>query len=107
MFVNKEKVQNMKRVASAIVLATLGLNSVTASAAYADGYSYYGAPAKHRAPANMLYGYVPGETTTFFNVVGYGYTHGGSTVRYNGYVPYPYGGRWWQRPWPSGPVVWW
>lgn len=80
--------------------------------AHADGtaYSYYAAPGYYGgyARTNPFYGYVLGQTTTFYHeyVPGDGYRHGGITINYNGYAPYPHGRRW-QRPWPSAPAASW
>jgi hypothetical protein len=105
----------MKKITVSLAMAILGLGSVMAPAAYANGNGerYYRVSAYHRghAPARIVYGYVPGQTTTFYNayVPGYEYaTTGSSITAYNAYAPYPYGrSRWWQRPWPSAPAVWW
>ena len=109
------KVHSMKKAALSFAIAILSLSSVTAPTAYANGTGdgYYGALAYHRgrAPANAFYGYVAGQTTTFYNgyVPGYGYVALGSTITpYNGYAPYPYSrSGWWQRPVPSAPAAWW
>ena len=113
--VHYERVHSMKKAALSFAIAILSLSSVTAPTAYANGTGagYYGALAYHRgrAPANAFYGYVAGQTTTFYNgyVPGYGYVALGSTITpYNGYAPYPYSrSGWWQRPVPSAPAAWW
>lgn len=109
-----KKGQIMKKIVLALAIAILGLSSMTAPAAYANGaaHSSHGAQTYYvgHAPAKAFYRYVPGQTTTFFNgyVPGFGYTHDSVTIYYNGYAPYPYGGRWWwQRPWPSAPAASW
>jgi hypothetical protein len=103
----------MKKVALASAIATLGLSSAMAPPVYANGtgYSYGGAPAYYggHAPAKLFYGYVPGQTTTFYSgyVPGYGYTRGSTTIYYNGYAPYPYGGGDWWWPRPAAPTASW
>ena len=105
----------MKVVSLALAIATFGLSSMIVQNAYANGSSYlhHGALRYYggHAPVRTFYGYVPGQTTTFYHgyVPGFvGQTTVGSDVYYNGYAPYPYSrSRWWQRPWPSAPAAWW
>jgi len=103
----------MKKVTLSLAIAILGVGSVAAPAAYAngDGDGHYRVPAYYRghAPARIFYGYVPGQTTTFYSgyVPGYGYTRGSTTIYYNGYAPYPYGGGDWWWPRPAAPTASW
>jgi hypothetical protein len=100
----------MKKLVLAWLVSTLSFSSVNAPIAYAEETAYHPSRVYYggNVPANTFYGYVTGQTTTFYHeyIPGYGYNHGGITIHYNGYATYPHGRRW-QRSWPSAPAASW